>query len=1030
MGVWGRGLLVGLNLFVAVCVGHAATIYTWANSAGGSFQTAGNWSPSGVPVAGDTAGFDLSGSYTVKFSADAASDWLKIGNDTVTMQLEGKAYNVTREVQLGTASGNKALLTLSGGSLKSQGGRIGHVAGAQGTLTIDAATWTNENVPADPYTLSLVDVGQHGSGSLNVINGGTVSNDVGTIAASPGETGHVVVSGSGSQWNNVGTWGVTLDVGLWGTGTLLVEAGGEVTSGSGTRIGSHGNGAVAVTGAGSTLETVGGMGVGTSGTGRVDVLDGGTVRSGLAGTSGNNVFIGAGAAGVGEAVVRGADSTWTQGGDTFTVGQFGNGSLEISGGGVVESTRGKIGVGATAKGTVLISGSGSRWSVAKEFTVGGQGPASLRVEAGGLLENDGRTVIGDRTPPNNQGLADAIATVDGPGSRWIGADRMIVGGTGRGDLKIFNHAEVSGFRAASVGDQEGAVGFVHVNGSATWELSDYLDVGTGGHGIVFATNGSSLSAPRIHLGGEDTGYGYVYVGGTNAKLTTNSLAVGGRGEGLLTVQAAGTFSADSAILGDSVGAEGSVVIGGVGATWTSRTLDVGSWGQGNFEINDHGTASVQDFVRVGGHAGSDGEVTVNGPDAQMNVDGALTVGSSGTGRLEVSDGATAHTGRNGVSGNNVYVGGNGTGVGTVVIRGAGSSWTQDGYTFTLGFRGEGHLEITEGGSLESERGALGVLADAVGTAQVAGTDSRWDIRQRLVVGQSGEGVFNVEDGGVVQNDGTAFVGYVSGGAGTFTVAGAGSQWTSEGAVYVGESGDGALTVKQGALVTSNNGAVIGHREGSTGHVLVADAGSKWAVDGTIRVGDHGQGTLALADGAVVEATTVRVGAGGSLVGNGTVNADVTGEEGAVIAPGFSPGTLTINGDFTLDPMGILRMEIGGTGDGEYDRLVVNGDIFLDGGLEIAFVDGFLPTADMPLLDLITYDQTPAGDVFGDDFRAWVTGLAPGWEYELIVPATQGLLQLRSNSDGAPVPEPGTLVLFMSGLVGGGLVSRRRRHRGV
>ncbi len=123
MGFWGRGLLVGLNLFVAAGVAHAATIYTWVDSDGGGFQTADNWNPSGVPTTGDTADFDLSKSYTVTFSADAASEWLTVGNDTVRMELGTRTYSVTREVLVGTASGDKALLTLSGGNLKSQGGQ-------------------------------------------------------------------------------------------------------------------------------------------------------------------------------------------------------------------------------------------------------------------------------------------------------------------------------------------------------------------------------------------------------------------------------------------------------------------------------------------------------------------------------------------------------------------------------------------------------------------------------------------------------------------------------------------------------------------------------------------------------------------------------------------------------------------------------------------------------------------------------------------------------------------------------------------
>jgi T5SS/PEP-CTERM-associated repeat protein len=249
MGVWIRGLLIVVNVFAAVSMVHAATIYTWNDPSGGAFQSADNWSPNGVPVAGDTAVFDRAGDYTVTFTADAAGEALAVGSDTVRMDLGARSYAVGSEVQLGIASGDAASLTVSGGNLSSVGGRIGHADGARGSLTIDGSTWTNTNSGG----LSFVQVGHHGSGSLDIVNGGAVSADAGSIAASVGETGDVVVSGSGSRWDNGGITGETLDVGLWGTGTLRVEQGGAVTSGSGTRVGSQGDGTVMVTGAGSTI---------------------------------------------------------------------------------------------------------------------------------------------------------------------------------------------------------------------------------------------------------------------------------------------------------------------------------------------------------------------------------------------------------------------------------------------------------------------------------------------------------------------------------------------------------------------------------------------------------------------------------------------------------------------------------------------------------------------------------------------------------------------------------------------------------
>ena len=75
--------------------------------------------------------------------------------------------------------------------------------------------------------------------------------------------------------------------------------------------------------------------------------------------------------------------------------------------------------------------------------------------------------------------------------------------------------------------------------------------------------------------------------------------------------------------------------------------------------------------------------------------------------------------------------------------------------------------------------------------------------------------------------------------------------------------------------------------------------------------------------------------GGRLSGNGTINGLVIQNNG-LVAPGESPGTLTINGDYTQSETGTLEIEIFGSEIGtEYDQLVVNGTATLAGTLYIA-----------------------------------------------------------------------------------------------
>jgi hypothetical protein len=81
--------------------------------------------------------------------------------------------------------------------------------------------------------------------------------------------------------------------------------------------------------------------------------------------------------------------------------------------------------------------------------------------------------------------------------------------------------------------------------------------------------------------------------------------------------------------------------------------------------------------------------------------------------------------------------------------------------------------------------------------------------------------------------------------------------------------------------------------------------------------------------------------GGTLSGSGTINASVV--NGAVVSPGSSPGTLTINVDYTQTVAGVLQMELGGLTPGSgFDQLVVNGQATLAGALNVTLLNGFAP----------------------------------------------------------------------------------------
>ncbi|MDQ6625159.1 MAG: hypothetical protein M3Y69_03315, partial [Verrucomicrobiota bacterium] len=82
--------------------------------------------------------------------------------------------------------------------------------------------------------------------------------------------------------------------------------------------------------------------------------------------------------------------------------------------------------------------------------------------------------------------------------------------------------------------------------------------------------------------------------------------------------------------------------------------------------------------------------------------------------------------------------------------------------------------------------------------------------------------------------------------------------------------------------------------------------------------------------------------GGSVIGTGVISGNIRNNGGA-IAPGHSPGKITINGSYAQGANGSLNIEIGGNAPGTgYDQLVVNGAAALGGTLNITTINGYRP----------------------------------------------------------------------------------------
>ena len=236
--------------------------------------------------------------------------------------------------------------TIDGGDVEIVDGRGLPSDGAGGTGT-QSSPWV---------IFETLYVGATSTGELKIIEGGTVSNeDNSYIGNSDGSTGTVTVTGEGSSWDITDTF----YVGNNGTGTLTIADGGTVSNEDNSYIGNSdgSTGTVTVTGEGSSWDITDTFYVGNNGTGTLTIADGGTVDSS------SRTYIGNFQNATGTVSVTGEDSSWENTGDLF-VGNSGTGTLTIAKGGELEATQVDVAFRDTSSGTLNIGAAAGDTAVA------------------------------------------------------------------------------------------------------------------------------------------------------------------------------------------------------------------------------------------------------------------------------------------------------------------------------------------------------------------------------------------------------------------------------------------------------------------------------------------------------------------------------------------------------------------------------------------------------------------------------------------------------------------------------------------
>jgi T5SS/PEP-CTERM-associated repeat protein len=211
--------------------------YSWNKAAGGSYANNSNWTPVGIPDAGNEgAEFDLNATYSVQvannytvgdldtlngnvslvfqpqgFSAlTYTTGGLNVSPDSTNASLTASGGNITvsGSTVIGSSSSGTSKLLMNGGSLTTNATTVNAQAGSSSNLTIDEhSSWTS--------TATAV-IGDSGSGDLEMAAGIGRSFGANFPAQSTATTAGATLGQS------VGGNGTANVAGVWNTGNLIV----------------------------------------------------------------------------------------------------------------------------------------------------------------------------------------------------------------------------------------------------------------------------------------------------------------------------------------------------------------------------------------------------------------------------------------------------------------------------------------------------------------------------------------------------------------------------------------------------------------------------------------------------------------------------------------------------------------------------------------------------------------------------------------------------------------------------------------
>jgi autotransporter-associated beta strand protein len=445
------------------------------------------------------------------------------------------------------------------------------------------------------------------------------------------------------------------------------------------------------------------------------------------------------------------------------------------------------------------------------------------------------------------------------------------------------------------------------------------------------------------------------------------------------------------------------------------------------------TPGVNDSFAMAGRTGVDYQNTFV-DDIAINTTVAPFVWSAGTGNWNTAGGWTIGTAP--TTNNNWIVmsgaGGNVNNNAVTAVQGltfasnASGSYTLSGNAMTVGADGiTNNSSRVHTVSSDLTLGASQTFNAASGALWLSGTIN------------AGNNTLSVSG-----NNAVTIIGAISGTGASLAKSGSGNLTLRGANTYTG-----GTTISAGTL-SIGNGSTTGSIAGN-----VANSGTltfsrsdaltyEGDVSGTGTLTKAGVGTLTLTGnntytGATtvsagklvingnVSASSTSVSSGATLGGIGTVG-PLTIQSGGIVAPGNSPGILTVNGNYTQ--AGQYTAEIAGTTPGSgYDQISVIGTVDVSGGSLVTAFSGSYAKND--LLFILLNDGTDAINGTFAGFAQGATVASYGYmDWQISYTANSATNQFTGGNDIAlmAIPEPSSCTVAGIGLAM--LLGRRSRSR--